>query len=160
MVPGHGGVKVMSVSVHGVGIYTAVPGAAIFSRAFNDSPDILVVGALGVEPSPKVCSSHQARVQRQNPNDSTESKPCYIGAHKVHKSTKILNEVGDARVIFQENPVVPMLVVHGGGSYRPPAPQLLQSTRINPNKVLKRVWKPAQKMQCAHDNIRREAPCG
>jgi len=121
-IPGHGGVNVVHGSAHGVGIYTAMPGAPMLSQGFVPSgdSDLLVVGV--VEQTPKRQQQQQqptatlgkSKQHRDHHKPAASAAPQFINGRKVHSDTGAIRHVGDARVIFDEERVMPLFVAKGG----------------------------------------------
>lgn len=115
LVPGHGGVKVVNGSAHGVGVYTAQIGSASLSRGFCDSDTLFVCA---------VCDTSEP-LPEQDPSSYVAFKPsmthvqtCFprlftfqgktFGAHKLTQESAEVRHVGNAVVVFEERCVVPV----------------------------------------------------
>lgn len=129
-IPGNGGVSVAHGSAHGVGIYTAKGGNAHLSKGFvpYGERDLLVVGVVdkpqkkAPSASPRIVDGH-----RQHRKPDPGSAPQYIGGRKVQSDDGGVRVVGGARVIFDEERVMPLLVARGGGARGGADPAPLQA---------------------------------
>jgi len=99
LIPGRRGVVVRHGSVHGRGIYVARPGALALSRGFCDSPDMLVCG---VAADAALAHWPAAALQAR-------------GQWCVTRDDGVIKDVGDARVIFDEDSVAPLFIARGAG---------------------------------------------
>jgi len=121
-VPGNGGVSVVHGSSHGVGIYTATPGAASLSRGFCDSEDMLVCGVV-THKAPRMPQDRPPRFvgghrNRHRPAAALNANPKMVGRLRVGRDDRIIREVGGARIIFNESYVAPLFVAKGAGRRR------------------------------------------
>eukprot|EP00405_Crypthecodinium_cohnii_P026256 CAMPEP_0206490836 /NCGR_PEP_ID=MMETSP0324_2-20121206/44441_1 /ASSEMBLY_ACC=CAM_ASM_000836 /TAXON_ID=2866 /ORGANISM="Crypthecodinium cohnii, Strain Seligo" /LENGTH=770 /DNA_ID=CAMNT_0053971519 /DNA_START=217 /DNA_END=2526 /DNA_ORIENTATION=+ len=144
LVPGkdNNGVEVANGSAHGVGIYTAKPGAARLSRSFCDSQDLLVCGIVTkqVDPEkveqgkkPKMVNGH--REHRKPDPLAAAQAPTIMGRFKVRRNDRFIREVGDARIIFREDHVAPLFIAEGAGNVKHPGPNPNAKTiEVNWNK--------------------------
>lgn len=123
-IPGSGGVRVVNGSDHGVGIYTAKPGAAYLSRGFCDSEDMLVCGLVTAKPEmasdqatkpPRMVCQHRNHHKPGANSASSSSAPKMLGRFGVTRDDGIIREVGQARVVFKESYVAPLFIAKGSG---------------------------------------------
>uniref|UniRef100_A0A6U6HQ36 PARP catalytic domain-containing protein n=1 Tax=Zooxanthella nutricula TaxID=1333877 RepID=A0A6U6HQ36_9DINO len=139
LVPGPRSVPVLHGSEHGVGIYTAMPGAAWLSRIFCDSPDMLVCGvvtqlaperarkaaALPARSRPMPCQWLRGRAANRNhhrpapapkaaPKVATGA-PRRIGHLSVGRDDHVIREDVGIRVVFDSSYVAPLFVAQGAG---------------------------------------------
>lgn len=118
-IPRKGGVEVANGSVHGVGIYTAAPGAAWLSKCFADSNSMLVCGILDKPDEstfrcPVMVARRTAKAQRPEANRNRQHRQARtqkLGMYTLRKETKDVRHVSDAQVVFNEECVVPLLKV-------------------------------------------------
>merc|ERR1740121_787810 len=82
--------------------------------------DLLVVGV--VEQEPKRQQQQQppatlgkSKQHRDHHKPAASAAPQFINGRKVHSETAAIRHVGDARVIFDEERVMPLFVAEGGG---------------------------------------------
>lgn len=125
MVPGHGGVRVVNGSAHGVGIYTARLGKPSLSKGFCDSDQMFLCAICDV--SAPVAESKT--IQNWSPSSTivqtfapAHAAPRRIGSFALYQDSKEVKHVGDAMVIFKEHLVVPLFTVSKRRAPRVDAP--------------------------------------
>jgi len=126
-IPGNqSGVKVENGSVHGVGIYTALPGQSWLSKDFCDSEQMLVCGIVDPgysQPAPiqvqqqphRVAKGHRQHHRPIAAISSSSLVPSRIDHMELTRETDNIRQVGAARVIFNENVVAPLFVAQPKG---------------------------------------------
>lgn len=123
-IPGQGGVQVVHGSAHGIGIYTATEGCSNLSWGFVphcDPQKLLVVGVVDQKFGKRMArgSGHERGVKFHRQTKKARSAQSHINGRKVHSDKNFVRHVGNARVIFDEQRVMPLFVANADQRTRP-----------------------------------------
>jgi len=142
LVPGHGGVKVVHGSAHGVGVYTAKLGKASLSKTFSSGGSLFVCAVCDTstteehedERSKFVPSLNTVMSNSQMPKSRNAKR---IGTRNVTQESDEVRHVGDAVVVFEERCVVPLFLARA-----PDTPWHGNATQ----QRMPRRWEPPQQV--------------